>query len=86
MLFSDVCLLSKFTALFLSILQLETTGKLPEGKEIPGSQRGGMPVTQQLSQQRDHKLRVMTMAKRPFVLGGKGDKMIEPREPITCPW
>lgn len=51
MLFSAVCLLAKFTALFLSALQLETTGKLPKGKEIPGSGRGGMAVTQQLSQQ-----------------------------------
>lgn len=83
MLFSGVCLLSKFTALFLSTLQLEATGKLPKGKEIPGLWRGGMPVTQQLSQQRDHKLWVMTRAKMALVLGGKGDKMIEPRELIT---
>lgn len=86
MLFSDVCLLAKFTALFLSALQLETTGKLPEGKEIPGLWRGAMPVTQQLSQQRAHKLWVMKMAKWPLVMEGKGDKMIEPSELITCPW
>lgn len=61
MLFSDVCLLSKSTALFLSALQLETTGKLPQGKEIPGLWGGGMPETQQLSQQRAHKLWVMKM-------------------------
>lgn len=78
MLFFDVCLLSKFTALLLATLQLETTGKPPKGKEIPGLWRGGMPGTAAFTTARlqAHILvLVMTTAKWPLVAGGKGDKM-----------